>query len=83
MDRLSLFLTLATGPVTTGVFVITVMSLGFYSWPAIGGAAAAGWLTAWPAAYLVSRWIKRDDPEFDHTHASDQAPLPDPKAPEV
>ncbi len=83
MDRLSLFLTLATGPVTTGVFVIAVMSMGYYTWPAIGGAAALGWLTAWPAAYLVSRWIKRDDPEFDHTKVEDKSPIPDPSAPEV
>lgn len=83
MDRLSLILTLATGPVTTGVFVITVMSLGFYSWPAIGGAAALGFLTAWPAAYFISRAIKRDDPKFDHTRAHDKGAIPDPTAPEV
>ena len=83
MDRLSLFLTLATGPVTTGVFVIAVMSLGFYSWPAIGGAAALGFLTAWPVAYFISRMIKRDDPEFDHTRAHEQGPVPDSAAPEV
>lgn len=83
MDRLSLILTLASGPVATGVFVVTVMSLGYYTWPAIGGAAALGWLAAWPAAYLVSRWIKRDDPDFDHTRAEKQGPIPDPTAPEV
>ncbi|WP_397542441.1 hypothetical protein [Roseovarius salis] len=81
MDRLSLILTLATGPVLTGGFVIAVLSLGFYGWPAIVTAAALGLLLSWPAAYLISRRIKRRDPGFDHTRNS--GGLPDPTAPEV
>lgn len=83
MDRLSLYLTLATGPVTTGVLVIAAMSMGYYGWPVIGTAAAIGFLLAWPAAYLVSRRIKRNDPDFDHTREHDTGVIPDPKAPEV
>ena len=83
MDRLSLYLTLATGPVTTGVLVIAAMSMGYYGWPVIGTMAAIGFLLAWPTAYLVSRRIKRKDPDFDHTREDDTSVIPDPKAPEV
>ncbi|SHM06984.1 hypothetical protein SAMN05443432_104311 [Roseovarius litoreus] len=83
MDRLSLFLTLATGPVTTGGLVIAAMSMGYYGWPVIGTAAAIGFLLAWPAAYLVSRRIKRHDPDFDHTRENRTGVIPDPQAPEV
>ena len=83
MDRLSLYLTLATGPVTTGVLVIAAMSMGYYGWPVIGTMAAIGFLLAWPTAYLVSRRLKRKDPDFDHTREDDTGVIPDPKAPEV
>lgn len=84
MDRLSLFLTLASGPVTAGSLVIAVLSLGYYNWAAIGIAAAIGFALAWPAAYWVSRRIKRDDPEW-HPDAEpgDYGPLPPRDAPEV
>jgi len=82
MDRLSFVLTLATGPVLTGGLVIVVLSLGYYGWGPVVAAAATGIVLSWPAAYLVSRWIKRRDPDFDHTRA-DHGPLPDPNAPEV
>jgi type IV secretory pathway TrbD component len=81
MDRLSLYLTLATGPVTVGGLVIAALTLGYYSWPAIAGAAALGLLAAWPLAYLISRRIKRRDPDFDHTRAGGL--VPDPQGPEV
>lgn len=81
MDRLSLYLTLATGPVTVGGLVITVLALGYYTWPAIGGAAAVGALAAWPLAYLISRRVKRKDPNFDHTREGGL--VPDPSQPEV
>jgi ABC-type antimicrobial peptide transport system permease subunit len=83
MDRLSLYLTLATGPVTTGVLVIAAMSMGYYGWPVIGTAAAIGFLLAWPAAYLVSRRIKRKDPDFDHTREARSGMVPDPRKPEL
>jgi len=83
MDRLSFYLTLATGPVITGGLVIAVMSMGYYSWPVIGPAAATGFVLAWPAAYLISRRIKRQDPEFDHTEKDAAGIIPDPNAPEV
>ncbi len=62
MDRLSIVLTLMTGSVLVGGFVIVVLSLGYYDWRVIAGAVAVGLLLTWPAAYAISRWIKRDDP---------------------
>jgi len=76
MDRLSLYLTLATGPIAVGGLVIAVLSLGYYSWPAIGGAAALGALAAWPLAYVISRRVKRHDPNFDHTREGGLVPRP-------
>ena len=81
MDRLSLYLILATGPVTVGGLVITVLAFGYYTWPAIAGAAALGLLAAWPLAYLISRRVKRRDPNFDHTHSGGL--VPDPSGPEI
>lgn len=84
MDRLSIFLSLATGAVTTGVLVIAVLVMGWYSWPAIGGAAAIGFVMAWPLSYAISRRIKRQDAGWDETKvAGREAVLPDPSAPEV
>ena len=84
MDRLSIYLTFATGPVLTGAVVITLFSLGFYTlWTILLG-VAAGMLLSWPAAYLISRKIKKDDPDWDHTKAADHASaVPRADAPEV
>ncbi len=82
MDRLSVFLTLMTGAVLTGGLAITFFTFGYYTWQAIAISAAVGFLLAWPAAYLVSRRIKRKDPEFDHTKRHDYT-IPDPNAREV
>lgn len=62
MDRLSIVLTLMTGSVLVGGLVIVVLSLGFYDWRTIAVAVAVGLVLTWPAAYAISRWIKREDP---------------------
>lgn len=67
MDRLSIFLTVIVGALVTGGLVIVVLSVGWYSWPAIGGAAALGVALSWPASYAISRRIKRQDPNWDAT----------------
>jgi len=84
MDRLSIFLTLAVGSVVTGSLVIAVLAMGWYNWPAIGGAAALGFLLSWPASYAVSRRIKRQDPDWDETKVDDvEGVIPEPSAREV
>jgi hypothetical protein len=82
MDRLSILLTLATGAVITGSLVVIAFTLGYYGWGAVLTAAVVGVLASWPAAYAISRRIKRDDPGFDHTRAR-PGPLPDPGGREV
>ncbi len=64
MDRLSIVLILMTGPVLVGGLVIIVLWMGYYDWRAIAGAAGLGLLLTWPAAYVISRWVKLKDPEW-------------------
>ncbi len=84
MDRLSIFLTLIVGSMVTGGLVTVILSLGWYSWSAIGGAAALGIVLTWPLSYLVSRRIKMWDPRWDATKVGKvKDVIPDPAAPEV
>ena len=84
MDRLSIFLTLIVGAMVTGGLVVLVLSLGWYSWPAIGGAAVHGVALTWPASYVISRRIKRQDPNWDATKVDRvEGVIPDPSAAEV
>lgn len=61
MDRLSIILSLLSGALITGTLVTTALSMGYYNWWVIGGAAIIGFLMAWPSAYYVSRLIKNRD----------------------
>lgn len=84
MDRLSIYLTFMVGSVTTGGLVVAVMTLGWYSWLAIGVAAAIGFVIAWPISYAISRRIKRQDKGWDETSVDDvPSVIPDPAAREV
>jgi hypothetical protein len=84
MDRLSIYLTLIIGPILTGGLIIAVMSFGWYSWLAIGAAAALGVALTWPTSYAISRRIKRQDPDWDATKVDRvEGVIPDPAAPEV
>ena len=64
MDRLSIFLTLITGSVLVGGLVTIVLAMGYYAWTPIAVAAAVGMFLTWPAAYAISRLIKRNDPHW-------------------
>ncbi|MEL6518309.1 MAG: hypothetical protein AAFQ39_11365 [Pseudomonadota bacterium] len=83
MDRLSIWLTFLTGPVLTGIPVIILFTLNYYEWPAIAFAITAGMLLSWPAAYALSRHIKRKDPKWDETKAEQTDAVPRPGHPEV
>lgn len=83
MDRLSILLTLMTGSVLTGGLVITAFSLDHYDWSTIIGAVVIGYVLSWPAAYLISRWIKRNDPGWDHTRKDRTDAIPRSGDPEV
>ena len=81
MDRLSILLSIMTGAVATGVIVLTGFALGYHTlWMILTG-AFLGIALAWPLSYLISRRIKRQDPNWHKT--ADPRIIPDPKAPEV
>jgi hypothetical protein len=64
--------------------IIAVLSLGWYSWTALALAAALGTLLTWPASYVISRRIKRQDPNWDETKVEHvQDVIPDTSAREV
>ena len=44
-----------------GVFIIAVISLGYYSWPAILGASLIGLIFAWRVSIYLSRYLKRKE----------------------
>ena len=83
MDRLSLVLTFMTGSVLVGSFVIMLFAFGIFSLTTLFFAGAAGLLLAWPAAYVISRKIKRDDPGWDETRLDRTDGVPRPGTPEV
>jgi len=83
MDRLSIVLTLAVGALITGGFIVIVLALGFYNGWAILGAGILGLCLSWPGAYMVSRRIKRRDPEWDETKIDEAGNLPRPDDREV
>ena len=84
MDRFAIILTLVVGPLITGPLIIAVLSMGWYNWPAIGGAAALGFVLTWPVSYAISRRIKRQDRDWDESKIENVSGIvPDPSAPEV
>lgn len=83
MDRLSIQLTLMTGAVLTGGFIIALFSMGYYAWAPILGAVALGYVLSWPAAYVISRMIKRNDPNWDETRKERTDAVPRLNEPEV
>lgn len=84
MDRLALYMAMLTGSSIAGAVVIAGLSLGYYSVWTIVIAGIAGALLAWPTGYVISRWIKRDDPDWTPEADPDtQSWRPTPNAPEV
>ncbi|MFP7673996.1 hypothetical protein ACG74X_11650 [Marivita sp. S0852] len=83
MDRLSIYLTMMTGAVLTGTLVIIAFTFGYYGWVPILGAVAIGYALSWPVAYVISRQIKRNDPNWDHTRKDRTDAVPRVNEPEV
>ena len=84
MDRLKYVLILSgVFPTLAGGFLIIAFSLGYYTWPVIVGSVALGAALTMPAAHLISRKIKREDPNFNHRREPEGGILPDPTAREV
>lgn len=84
MDRLAIYLSVLIGSCVAGAAVIVAFTLDYYSVFAFVVCGVIGVIAAYPAGYWVSRYIKRNDPDFDHRkpRRSDGI-LPDPNAPEV
>jgi hypothetical protein len=68
MDRLSIILTLISGSLVTGALVITLFSLGYYTWWAVALSAGIGFVMAWPSALILSRRIKSNDAEWSRDY---------------
>ncbi|AXQ94143.1 hypothetical protein LV780_10230 [Cereibacter azotoformans] len=84
MDRLSIILTLMTGAVITGGLVILFFTFGWYGWLPIAIGAVVGIVLSWPAGYVISRRIKRTDPQWDESRVERvESTVPKPDAPEV
>lgn len=65
MFRLRHVVVLMTNAVITGGLLIFVFAMGWYGWAPVIGAAILGFALSWPAARLVARKIKRDDPAWN------------------
>lgn len=65
MFRLRHVVVLMTNAVITGGLLIFVFAMGWYGWAPVIGAVILGVALSWPAAKLVARKIKRDDPAWN------------------
>lgn len=65
MFRLRYVIVLMTNAVLVGTLLIVALSLGWVGWLPVFGAVALGFALSWPAARLVSRRIKTDDPGWN------------------
>jgi putative flippase GtrA len=84
MDRLSIFLTIPIGAVIVGTLAVGVLTFEMYGWPPLIAAFVIGNLLTWPISYLVSRRIKRKDPDWrDEKVDETEGLIPRPGAKEV
>jgi hypothetical protein len=67
MFRLRYVVLMLTNAVIVGSLIILVLSLGYVGWVPVFGAILIGHLLSYPAARLVARWIKTDDPAWNET----------------
>jgi hypothetical protein len=67
MFRLRYVVLLMANAVIVGSLIILVLSLGFVGWVPVFGAILIGHLLSYPAARLVARWIKTDDPAWNES----------------
>lgn len=67
MFRLRYVIVLMTNAVIVGTLLIIVLSLGWVGWVPVFGAIVLGFLLAWPAAAMIARSIKVNDPAWNAT----------------
>lgn len=84
MDRLAIILAILSGACVAGGLLIAAFALGYYSAWAFIVCGVIGALVAYPMGYAISRYIKREDPNWNHRKTPEKdGVLPDPNAPEV
>ncbi|EPX82257.1 hypothetical protein [Salipiger mucosus] len=84
MDRFALFLMLLSATGIAGTLIIVFMSLGIYNAWWFVGAGVVGLVMAWPSAWVVSRYVKNQDPSWEPRHKpGDYGLIPPRDAPEV
>ena len=67
MNRLSILLIGMTCAVIAGGIVILAFTFGWHGWAPIMRGVAPGLF--WPAGWMISRRIKRTDPQWDEPRA--------------
>lgn len=83
MDRLAIVLAVISGLCIAGAALIAALALGFYTWISIAVCVAVGAVLAWPTGRLISRRIKREDPNWNPRHKpGDFGVVPPADAPE-
>ncbi len=65
MFRLSHVVVMMTWTIVSGVILIAAFSAGWYGWMPVVLAVVLGFAIGWPAARILSRRIKRQDPHYD------------------
>lgn len=65
MFRLRHVILLMTNAVLVGGLLVVVLSLGWVGFLPVFGAIVLGFALSWPAAALVARRIKREDPAWN------------------
>ena len=65
MFRLRYVIALMTNAVLVGSLLILVLSLGWVGWVPVFGAVVIGFVLSWPAAAIIARMIKVQDPAWN------------------
>jgi hypothetical protein len=77
MDRLGLFIAMMTWSMVSGALIIAAMSLGYIGWIPFAIAVVLGFAIGLPLARVISKRIKRQDPDWDEVR---NRPDPQPDA---
>lgn len=64
MDRLAMFIALMAWTAISGTLIIIAFTMEWYGWMPILGSVVIALVLAWPVGYVISRRIKRRDPNW-------------------
>jgi hypothetical protein len=84
MDRLAIYMAWIAGVSIAGAMLIVAFTLGYYTLWTFAICGGAGLILAYPVGYAISRWVKKEDPEWNPKRKPSDYDLTEkPKAPEV